>query len=95
MESLLLPQHSIKILSMKVQLIQGEFSKRDALDLITQMIQVKIRYHEGKIQKQSTEEDIKWRETKIKKLQKELYELKIALDVAGQTVRIEAVADVD
>ena len=61
---------------MNIQLIQGQFSAKDALDIITQMMHVKIKYHEEKIQHSSNEEDIKMRETKIKRLQRDLFEAK-------------------
>ena len=61
---------------MNIQLIQGEFSQSDALDIITQMIHIKIKYHENKINRDSDEADIKSRENKIKKLQKELFEVR-------------------
>ncbi len=59
---------------MKIQLINGQFSKTDALQLITKMINVKIKFQEEKIKSDSSEEDVKSRERKIKFLQKELYE---------------------
>lgn len=61
---------------MNLQLISGQFPQQDALDIITQMVNVKIRYHEKKIAGNSNEEDIKNREAKIKRLQKELYEIR-------------------
>jgi hypothetical protein len=80
---------------MTIQLIEGEFSSRDALDLITQMIHLKIKYHENKINKSSGEEDIKYRESKIKRLQKELFELRNNMDVKGGPVKIDATIEVE
>ena len=59
---------------MNIQLIQGQFNAKDALDIITQMIHVKVKYHENKITTSANEEDVKFRETKIKRLQKDLFE---------------------
>jgi hypothetical protein len=59
---------------MKIQLINGQFTKADALQLITKMIDVKIKFQEDKIKSDSNEEEVKNRERKIKFLQKELYE---------------------
>jgi hypothetical protein len=64
---------------MEIQLIHGEFSSNEALELLTQMIHVKIKYHESKIMIDSTEEDMKYRESKIKNLQNQLFELKDTL----------------
>ena len=57
---------------MNIQLIKGQFDPEDAIGIITQMIHVKIKYHENKIHRNSNEEDIKFRENKIKLLQKDL-----------------------
>ena len=54
---------------MDIQLIKGEFNPNDALELITKMIEVKIKFHESKINTIHQEEDIKIREKKIKNLQ--------------------------
>jgi hypothetical protein len=75
---------------MNIQLIEGQFNKKEALELITQMIHIKIKFHENKINNNSNEEDVKYRETKIKNLQKELFELKYFLDNNGNSVQLEA-----
>ena len=80
---------------MHLPLIQGEFSTNDALELITQMIQIKIKYHESKINNQSNEEDIKNRELKIKRLQNELYELKNFILSKNNNLSIEAIIKID
>ena len=54
---------------MNLQLINGKFSKNEVTELIHKMIQVKIDYHEQKIKHSDSEEDIKFREHKIKSLQ--------------------------
>ncbi len=61
---------------MELQLIKGHFTPQDAVDLITRIIDVKVKYHEGKITSESSEEDIKMREKRIKQLQKELFEVR-------------------
>lgn len=59
---------------MKIQLINGQFSKTDALAIITKMTEVKIKFQEEKIKNESNEEDVKSRERKIKFLQQQLFE---------------------
>jgi len=61
---------------MRTQLIDGHFSSKDALDLIAQMIHVKLKYHESKVSCASSEEDIKAREKRIKDLQRDLYDIR-------------------
>ncbi len=80
---------------MNIQLIDGHFSKTDSLDLITQMIHVKIRYHENKIKASSNEEDTKMRETKIKRLQKDLFDLKKLLDSNNDVVSITSQIEIE
>jgi hypothetical protein len=59
------------------------------------MIQIKIKYHENKINNLSNEEDIKIRENKIKELQKELYELRNNLNNNRQNVKLDATIHVN
>lgn len=79
---------------MNIQLLKGQFSKADALDLITQMIHVKIHYHEDKIKRASTEEDIKMRESRIKQLQKDLYELRKAMEEGKSKINLDSVIEI-
>jgi uncharacterized protein (DUF342 family) len=60
---------------MTITLIQGEFSREDATQLLSNLIKVKIEFHENKIVKDSSEELIKFRESKIKSLQSELTQM--------------------
>lgn len=75
---------------MNIQLIQGQFSATDALDLITQMIHLKIKYHENKIKSINNEEDIKSCESKIKKLQKDLYEIRKHIEQKDAIINIKS-----
>ena len=80
-----------KIKIMNIQLIQGQFNAKEAIEIITQMIHVKIKYHENKITSNCNEEDIKNRETKIKRLQKDLYEARNIALKKNEDLNIEAV----
>jgi hypothetical protein len=75
---------------MVLPLIHGQFSKTDVLDLMTQLVQVKIRFHENKIKASHHEEDIKMRETRIKELQKSLYEIKKNLEFSGNNLSMQS-----
>jgi len=61
---------------MKLQLINGEFTATETLELVTQMVQVKIKFLENKIHNLQNEEDIKVKERKIITLQNKLSELR-------------------
>jgi len=80
---------------MNIQLIEGEFKSKDAVHLITEMIQVKIKFHETKISTAQSEEDIKARERKIKRLQNELHELRSHVEEGGAAVKLNAVIAID
>ena len=69
---------------MVIQLIEGQFSPNEAIDILTQMIHVKIKYHEDKIKICQNEEDVKMREKKIKFLQRELSEAREYIEKNGQ-----------
>jgi len=73
-----------------IQLIQGTFNSKEVVEIITEMIHVKIKFHENKISKSSNEEDMKYRETKIKNLQKDLYKLRNDLDSKNGNVTMNA-----
>lgn len=76
---------------MKIQLIEGNFDSKDALEILTKMIHVKIKFHEEKISKTSNEEDINMRETRIKKLQKELFDIRKFIETEGEKISINSV----
>lgn len=79
---------------MNIQLIDGEFSQTDALSIISDMIQVKIKYHEGRIGKHSNEEDVKYIESKIKRLQNNLHELRTHFSNANNKLKINAAINI-
>lgn len=79
---------------MNIQLIQGDFNHQEGLDIISKMIQVKITYHESKISSNNNEEDIKFRESKIKRLQSDLMQLRTALQ-GKNNLHIEATINIE
>lgn len=80
---------------MKVQLIQGHFSGKDAIDILTKMIAVKVKFQEGKIDNANNEEDMKMRENRIKSLQKELYEARQFIEKNGKTITLKSVIEIN
>lgn len=75
---------------MNIQLIQGQFTAKDAIDIITQMIHIKVKYQESKISNACNEEDIKMREARIKLLQKGLYEARNYIEQQGGKVLVQS-----
>lgn len=80
---------------MNIQLIQGQFPGSEALEIITKMVHVKIKFHEDKINSQSGEEDIKMREKRIKQLQKELYEVRNKINAIKTKVTLSGILQID
>jgi hypothetical protein len=80
---------------MEIQLIKGQFPCNDAMEILSQMIQVKIKYHEDKIELSSNEEDIKYRETRLKNLQAELALVRSMIAGSNEPVSIHAVIQVE
>lgn len=76
---------------MQLQLIHGQFSKDEAIDIITQLINVKIKFHENKIDAQSNEEAVKMREKRIKDLQHELQQAREYIKANGATIAMESI----
>lgn len=75
---------------MNLQLIQGQFSKQEAIDVITQMITVKIKFQENKINNAHAEEDIKMREKRIKQLQQQLQESRKYIENQAGNISLES-----
>jgi hypothetical protein len=73
---------------MVLNLIKGSFTAKEAQELITELIHVKIKFHENKIKLADQEEDIKMREKRIKQLQKELYEVKNYIDRKKESISL-------
>lgn len=75
---------------MVIQLMQGQFKPTEAVEIISQMIDIKIKYQESKITASCSEEDIKNRESKIIRLQKELSDAKNSILSKNEELNIDA-----
>lgn len=73
---------------MKIQLLQGNFNVVESIEILTKLVQVKIQFHEQKITKASSEEEIKMRERRIKRLQDELAEARNTIEKKNMTVNL-------
>lgn len=74
---------------MNIQLIHGQFNPQEAIDIITKMIHVKIKFQESKISGACSEDDMKMRENKIKRLQNDLHETRLFIE-QHDTVNLES-----
>lgn len=75
---------------MELLLIDGQFSATEAIAILTQLAEVKIKYHENKIKTSHNEEDIKMRERKIKNLQNELAEAREHIQKQTSSITIKS-----
>lgn len=75
---------------MKLELINGDFSQAETINLITQMYQVKIKFHEDKVKNSHNEEDIKMRERKIKLLQNNLADARVQIKNGDESFHIHS-----
>ena len=75
---------------MNIQLIQGQFSAQDAIEIVSQMIQVKIKFHENKINKSDGEEATKMREKRIKDLQQDLNMVRNFIENQGENITLQS-----
>ncbi len=80
---------------MNIQLIQGQFSPQEAIDIITKMAHVKIKFHEDKIHSHDNEEDIKMREKRIKQIQKELFEVRGFIDAKKAKIEMHSWVEIN
>lgn len=79
---------------MNIELMQGHFSTGEAIDLITHMVEVQIRFQENKIAKGINEEDIKFHEAKIKRLQSQLDELRRGMAPNASQLTLQSVIEI-
>lgn len=79
---------------MELQLIQGQFSPQEALSLLREMVDVKIKFHERKIATAASEEDIKFREKRIKDLQAEWQQIQTQLQQNERSISLKAAVHV-
>ena len=79
---------------MELQLIQGQFSPQEALSLLREMVDVKIKFHERKIATAASEEDIKFREKRIKDLQAEWQQFQTQLQQNERSISLKAAVNV-
>lgn len=80
---------------MKIQLLNGNFSEKESVEILTKLIQVKIQFHEQKINEISGEEEIKMRENRIKKLQKELFEARMFIEKRKESINLNCEINLD
>ncbi|MCU0421614.1 MAG: hypothetical protein MUC81_02295 [Bacteroidia bacterium] len=72
----------------QLSLANGTFSAKDAMQLIHDWVDVKIKYHESKIAASLDAEDVKMREHRIQKLQSDRANLREWLKAANDKVTL-------
>ncbi len=80
---------------MNIQLIDGQFSSAEAAGLVSEFIQVKIKFHEQRIIDSENAEDVKMRESKIKQLQHQLHEFRKQAQTANRNIKLNGTINID
>jgi hypothetical protein len=75
---------------MKVQLLKGSFNPKELEKILAELINVKIKYHESKINSSDEEETMKMRENRIIKLQNELSEIRKYIQHSDKDIMVES-----
>jgi len=78
---------------MNLQIINGSFETTEAIELLSQLTSIKIKYHEDKIDATRNEEDIKQRENRIKQLQNELAIARNYLMQSAKKINLNCIAE--
>ncbi|MBS1527852.1 MAG: hypothetical protein JST19_19565 [Bacteroidetes bacterium] len=79
---------------MNINLIQGSYTTSEAIDLLHKLVNVKIKFHEDKINQSSNEEDIKMREHRIKALQHDLATVRHKIRTGQGKIEIKSIIDI-
>jgi hypothetical protein len=75
---------------MEFNLINGTYSRLEALEILSRMVQVKIEFHEDHILHTTDEEDRKMREQRIKELHSDLLRIRKKIEEAPGRIAISA-----
>lgn len=75
---------------MKISLLKGSFSPKEIEKIVTELIQVKIKFHEEKIQSSDEEETMKMRENRIIKLQNDLKDVRDFIANSDSFINVDA-----
>lgn len=79
---------------MNFRLTDGYFTREEALEFLTKIISLKIRYHEEKLVKAHKAEEIERRESHIKQLHKEFYEAKQLIMSKNKKVELHTLIEI-
>jgi len=82
---------SPKRIEMDLKIIDGVFSKQEAIGLLTEMVALKIRYHERQLRQDQNEEDTNHREARILALQEALRMAREGILAGPDTIGLDAV----
>ncbi len=75
---------------MEFNLIDGTFTVAESQELLRQLVQVKLQFHENRISAGSSEEDISMRERRISQLQQELAAARAELQARSGSIQLSA-----
>jgi peptidoglycan hydrolase CwlO-like protein len=79
---------------MNLSILNGHFKKQDAIALLTQMVHIKIAFHESSITDASMIEEIKMHENRIKQLQKELQDVRNEINAVDGHIDLKGLIEI-
>ncbi len=80
----------MKYMNTRIQILQGQYTSKDAIEFAAQMVHLIVKYHENQIKGSSSRTEIKFREAEIKRLLKELFEFRDAVERKKDAVKLES-----
>lgn len=80
---------------MKIQLLQGNFSKKEAIDIITHMVHVKVKFQEAKMKQSNNVEDIRKSEKIIQQMHKNLFNARVIIEKQEESINLEGLIKIE
>lgn len=80
---------------MKIQLLQGNFSKKEAIEIITHMVHVKVKFQEAKMKLSNNVEDIRKSEKIIQQMHKNLYNARVIIEKQEESINLEGLINIE
>jgi hypothetical protein len=75
---------------MKIELINDDFEPKEALEILTKLIHVNIKFHLDKVNVSSSKIEINMRANRIKQLQKHLFEISEHIEMLNSQITIKS-----
>lgn len=75
---------------MRIELINDDFEPKEALEILTKLIHINIKFHLDKVNVSSSKIEINMHENRIKRLQKHLFEISEHIEMLNSQITIKS-----